>query len=773
MESNSTDIHTKYQKVASEYSKTRAQVSVLKKAVLDEQAKVGELRDSIKDRDLSIRKYEQEIDSLTFRNHQLAKRVTVLQDELEAANKPKKNKTKSIDGKSSVNLIFNEELGSKIEENARLHQLLSETEQKQREEVDELTRRLDSLNEEAKHHRGALQSVHDQNKVVIDKLQHDKIQLEIRCQTQEKELRELRLKSDECRAKLRDVENDLGTKLKAANRVVHEHVHFNDTLRDELNALNIPSFDRKHRSEVKELIGHVGSLVRDLVTSLSNFHTYIEQRALLCAEVRDERSLKHVHAKLATYLHENAAHLRPIQHSFAAFQRSLEDDCFVKLETAVGLRQFSEKFDGYCAYLSKLLPYYLLSIEDECRWSSCTPTLETKNMQFHSSLSRITAAFNKLNTYVIALAAQSDRSYCHPPSSQQQLLSMLVRSLSDLHNTIKEASVYYNARVSIEHQLPTTTQKLKSTDECVLSSMISLVTFTAKLSSLMKSKHSLMIEGLGFANDDSISTRKTSPAIGRFKQRALNYMTEIQTESPKTVPYHEALCNQQILLSSTESRESLARQLATSQEKMSKLEQAKEHWMLEFQLLQIKHEKDIKKLQKLEEQLRGGGDAISTISSGSSTDEVTLNNGSSPTDTAAALHMGRIKVLNATPALGDNRESEIKSYFTQHIKELIAQMQMADSKATAYHAELISLQRRLHLADANRTQVLDQLAASHSNIDQLKDEMALTSQSYEGQLNMMSEHLANMNDKLTAQKDEIDSLKLKLSTMGSKKQKGK
>lgn len=44
-----------------------------------------------------------------------------------------------------------------------------------------------------------------------------------------------------------------------------------------------------------------------------------------------------------------------------------------------------------------------------------------------------------------------------------------------------------------------------------------------------------------------------------------------------------------------------------------------------------------------------------------------------------------------------------------------------------------------------------------------QDELQTTTKSYEGQLSMMSEHLAGMNEKLTQQKDEIDDLRSQLS----------
>ena len=43
-----------------------------------------------------------------------------------------------------------------------------------------------------------------------------------------------------------------------------------------------------------------------------------------------------------------------------------------------------------------------------------------------------------------------------------------------------------------------------------------------------------------------------------------------------------------------------------------------------------------------------------------------------------------------------------------------------------------------------------------------QDELQTTTRSYEGQLSMMSEHLAAMNERLTQQKDEIDILKYQL-----------
>jgi len=51
-----------------------------------------------------------------------------------------------------------------------------------------------------------------------------------------------------------------------------------------------------------------------------------------------------------------------------------------------------------------------------------------------------------------------------------------------------------------------------------------------------------------------------------------------------------------------------------------------------------------------------------------------------------------------------------------------------------------------------------------------KDELQTTARSYEGQLSMMSEHLAAMNERLTQQKDEIDILKYQLEQQQQQQQ---
>lgn len=136
--------HKKYQKLASEYSKLRARAGVLRNAVLDEQSKGESLREQLRQSETALRRSEQEVDSLGFRNRQLEHRVAALQDEI--AKREGRIKTgkeyvrkQEIAGKGDLPgaagegdvgqdaLIF-EELQKKIMENAELTTMVDDKE---------------------------------------------------------------------------------------------------------------------------------------------------------------------------------------------------------------------------------------------------------------------------------------------------------------------------------------------------------------------------------------------------------------------------------------------------------------------------------------------------------------------------------------------------------------------------------------------------------------------------------------------------------------------
>lgn len=101
---------------------------MLKKAVIDEQNKNACLRESQRAIDSSLRRSEQENDSLGFRNKQLEHRVAALQEDLDRESKksPRNAKSKSNSKITNDPAVITEELQKKIIENAQLVSLVAD-----------------------------------------------------------------------------------------------------------------------------------------------------------------------------------------------------------------------------------------------------------------------------------------------------------------------------------------------------------------------------------------------------------------------------------------------------------------------------------------------------------------------------------------------------------------------------------------------------------------------------------------------------------------------
>uniref|UniRef100_A0AAQ5XA15 Protein phosphatase 1 regulatory subunit 21 n=1 Tax=Amphiprion ocellaris TaxID=80972 RepID=A0AAQ5XA15_AMPOC len=643
---NVTDLQTKYSKLAQDilffmYSQLRAQNQVLKKAVVDEQANSASLKEQLKQRDQSLRKQEQEMDSLSFRNQQLAKRVELLQEELAVSEaKGKKGKSKG-DSPSQHGLqtqsVFDEDLQKKIEENERLHIQFYEADEQHRRQEAELKARLEELEKDAEQHQTAVDLLTTKYVETIERLQSDKARLEVKSQTLEREAKECRMRTEECQQQLRRCQSELNRQVKQSSSVIQEKVPFNDTKFSDYNSLNVPSHNRRHQLKARDVAGQALSFIQDLVAALLNFHSYTEQRVHIYPLDSSIEPISPLNQKFSQYLHENAAYVRPLEDSFLQLYQSITEDT-----------------------------------------------------------------------------------------------------------------------------LPTVTQKLCTTTECLLGSLGSLTSSTGKIATFFSNN-------LDFFTSSGYNPRGCTVALNPLqaesmlanKKKAAIYINAIKKARPQSVPYREALSNRRILTSSTESREGLTQQVQQSQEKIARLEQEKEHWLLEAQLGKVRLEKENQRIADLEAQLAAalGGSPNSQTAAAS-----TL---------AQSQEEGVLLFFSCSShTKPESREQLIKTHYMARVGELTTQLQISDSKAVHFHSECRALAKRLTIAEKSRETLSDDVKMANQNITRLQDELATTKRSYEDQLSMMSDHLCSMNETLSKQREEIDTLKLG-SKGNAKKNKGR
>ncbi|XP_072525920.1 protein phosphatase 1 regulatory subunit 21 isoform X1 [Salminus brasiliensis] len=781
------DLQSKYTKLAQEYSKLRAQNQVLKKAVVDEQANSNSLKEELKQREQGLRKAEQEMDSLSFRNQQLAKRVELLQEELVVSEaKGKKTKQNKGDSPSQTSLqtqsVFDEDLQKKIQENERLHIQFYEADELHRQQEAQLKDKLEQLEKDAEQHQTVVDNLTSKYMDTIEKLQSDKARLEIKTQTLEREAKDCRLRTEECQQQLRKYQTELSSQLKHNSSVIQEKVPFNDTKYDDYNSLNVPPHNRRHQLKARDAAGQAVSFVQDLVSALLNFHSYTEQRVHIYPLDSSIESISPLNQKFSQYLHENAAYVRPLEDGLLQLHQSITEDTVTVLETVGQLQDFSKSFSTYTSFLQKILPYQLKSLEEECEVPLCTASLNAKNRELQNDMKTFTAVFEKLQNYINLLALPSVRLDAMPQSSFSAVFTQLAACLHGLNDTTKELSKHYSQKVSLEQELPTVTQKLRTTNECLLSSLASLTNSTGKIATFFSNNLDFFASSAGYgprAGAGNLNPLQAESMLSN-KKKASAYVLALRRTRPESVPYTEALSNRRVLTSSTESREGLMQQVQQSQEKIARLEQEKEHWLLEAQLGRVRLEKENQRIGELEAQLSAalGGDSLSTSSqTGSLTPACTDPETDDKFGREVSQSTSVVGMLTTTPTsetVGDeeSREHLIKTHYMARVAELTTQLQMSDSKAVHFHAECRALAKRLTIAEKARETLTDDVKHANQNITRLQDELSTTKRSYEDQLSMMSDHLCSMNETLSKQREEIDTLKLG-NKGNSKKNKGR
>uniref|UniRef100_A0A8C3SMN3 Protein phosphatase 1 regulatory subunit 21 n=1 Tax=Chelydra serpentina TaxID=8475 RepID=A0A8C3SMN3_CHESE len=758
------ELQGKYQKLAQEYSKLRAQNQVLKKGVMDEQANSASLKEQLKMKDQSLRKLQQEMDSLTFRNQQLAKRVELLQDELALSEaKGKKNKRS---GESSSQLsqeqksVFDEDLQKKIEENERLHIQFFEADEQHKRLETELKNRLEVLETDAAQHQAVVDGLTQKYIDTIEKLQNDKTKLEIKSQTLEREAKECRFRAEECQQQLKNLHADLGRRLDDSLCIINEKVPFNDTS-SKYNALNVPLHSRRCQLKLRDIAGQALAFIQDLVTALLNFHTYMEQRVQIFPIDSATDTISPLNQKFSQYLHENASYVRPLEEGMLHLFESITEDTVTVLETTVKLKVFSEHLTSYTCFLRKILPYQLKSLEEECESSLCTAALRARNLELHNDMKKITAVFEKLHVYISLIVLPSIKPDGLLRTNYSSVFTHIAAGLHGFHNVMKEISKHYSQKAALEHELPTATQKLITTNDCILSSIVALTNGAGKIASFFSNNLDHFTASLSYGpkGGTEFISPLSAECMLQYKKKAVAYMKSLKKPCSDSVPYEKALANRRVLLSSTESREGLAQQVQQSLEKMAKLEQEKEHWMLEAQLAKIKLEKEN---QKLKSSLTG--QLIEPMPENS-----VLPNTAEQEKEEAIKKTSRELSLTSTPSSAPDaksREDLIKNHYMARIVELTSLLQLADSKSVHFHAECRALAKRLSLAEKSKESLVEEMKLASQSISRLQDELTTTKRSYEDQLSMMSDHLCSMNETLSKQREEIDTLKMSKASKG-------
>ncbi|XP_045621912.1 protein phosphatase 1 regulatory subunit 21 [Procambarus clarkii] len=751
----SPDMQAKYQKLASEYSKLRAQNQVLKKAVVDEQGKTAHLNDLIKSRDQMLRKAEQENDSLAFRNQQLTKRLTLLQedlDEIQSKSKRGKVKTESVgDGALADNTVFTEELQSKIQENARLQSELAEIETTYRSRLSELDTQLEVAKREGQKYREMLELREKSANEIVDQLESERVQQEVTGQQREAELRALKEQIGRLQDKLAQsatISNCYPTQPDNQDAQVSPHHTVGKPVAS--SNLDIPVQNGRDRSPsftARSLVDSFDNLIQEMSKSFAKFLCSYGTRVKLY-EYSSE-----IQEKLIEHLKSAASSWHSLASSYHQLAENTSGEGFVTLETLSGLMQVSRHVTACGASLRKVLPLVVHWVSEGSRGQVDGDRV---GAAWSAAFNRLVSSWGSLAPYVATLASQSSPNSNLPPSAQGRVITMLSDRLNNLHAALREASITYQRKAANEKDLPSSSGEAKAANDEIVSVLTELSSTSNKMATMFRE------QVVPYWNRSG-----STPSTPSSLYPSMPYSLNKSLSSSVPIPHdesHPTLCDgtltspgESTMLGDSEA--SLMKQLAVASSKLSQLEAEREHWRLEHQLLQCKHQKEAKRVRQLENQLKGEFTSIEESDYLYSKDHSA--SGASTTSIVGEVY--------GADGASDEREKDIRNHFTSRCSHLYMQLTSATSQAVLYQNECESLMRRLVVSEEKRSSCDQEIDNQRETVNQLKETLQTTSRNYEEQISTMSEHLADLNEKITAQSELIEHLKYEVKNKKGKK----
>jgi len=713
---------SKYKALASEYTKMRGQLTVLKRAVIDEQAKSADLEDQLRQREVTIRKSEAEMDSVVFRNQQLARRVEVLMQAEQTKNNQKTTSRKLLPGagssgdkkssegpasaaaaaNESLNSVMGEELQLKITENARLHAELDGVDARYASKISELESKISELQSTASKKAKSEKSEDSRLKDMLQGMKIENSDLSSRLTELEKEVVD---KNDRITL--------LQVQLESTTSAFQSKDAFNS--QDALESPKDPEPSKGENGHVRtvELLSQLGENVQDIVAAFSDFHTYWQHR--LKDTSVGGRGLTDSNSRLSDLLLQNVRHLKPIEQSY---QDALSDLLSFKYSGGeellkVGFGPFAGHLSAYVKYaVEDVESLMIVSIQQESNASKCSPTQQAKNGQLQSEIRAFNRVLERLSEHIEGLVSLNSQK------SATDTFENIVVAVCELGEQARELFGVFKSKSDHESELPTVSSQLRNTNKCIVNALTSLASSLQSLASNLSQNGSSVGR---LINCQFECTPKAEPEA----QLATPRVSEgSESEEKEPTPSHQAN------IEATTARlgekvSNLESELSGLSDRLKKAEQSREHWKLECQLIQMKHDK-LKVIQQQEGGSSGETDA-------------------------------------KEPGVEDDVESKTDcDVLKSRIEALVVEKLESDSKAAHFYLECSGLVRLARARQREAQAAKAKLRQAKDTIRNLQGDVDSTSTNYESQLQVMTEHVANMNERLAQQTDEIERLKFEL-----------
>jgi protein phosphatase 1 regulatory subunit 21 len=105
------------------------------------------------------------------------------------------------------------------------------------------------------------------------------------------------------------------------------------------------------------------------------------------------------------------------------------------------------------------------------------------------------------------------------------------------------------------------------------------------------------------------------------------------------------------------------------------------------------------------------------------------------------------------------RENNIRQFYESKIHHLTGQVQIADAKAVELYETYQHTAEELKKLHDERDLLQKKIEQTANEVSTAKEDLEVTRKNYEQQMNVLTEHITNMNDRVARQEDQLDFVK--------------
>lgn len=789
----------KYKALTEEHNNLKRENQLLKKAMQAEQEKnatgAGLSRANQETKQKAL---EEENDLLKYNNERLTKRVMVLQ---EATNQKKQESRQWFNWGSTDDTnkqqeelkLFMEEIERKTAENEMLHNEVALVKHEQQQVVELLQAKIVLLKSNIESEKEEYLKKDTEHQEKLAAIEQEKAVYTTEITNLTTKLQKLQ---EEINQKVKQLqENELKSTqfISAYSNIIQRQISFDDTNCSAFNAFNLPSFNKNIESHHRELVQEAVTLFIDLGQSFTEEYAAYQDRVTQLAKAKElTPQLIQAHKKVGEFLSLFPKQLLPLTE---ACQKR-----FGANATESSNKLFFESAMNFVVYHQKLISWIQLSLKEESVQEDTDPSTVHFNESLNELFGELHECFYRLLfAFYSPSPEHGDNIETDATANVREAIERLQDGCLQVVGCRKGIALLNHSKLMTEYNDAFLLPRLRTANESYEACVAKTNTCLMALQQLFERYHDAVIVKPSQApvrgvvlrptnnnsnSDQSSATSATSASnVSRANElfaRASDAMSRVNqlaaATPPPYVPHSEYqkqagllqqvrdenakmverldLAMKDIEANNTEKAKTLV-DLSKSKEENA-LKQSRINALLS-ELLEKR--KTIDNLR--EKRAAGESDAgQSAVAEEAKKEEESFN----PTEG----HHWELTVMDGAghestslPSRDDIQaiETRLEKHYADKLSSLNNTLRLSDSRVVEMFQHQERLEKQIAQLKIDKEELMKNLQSAFMQHSLSVDDHDTTKENYDQQLNILSDHVVQLTQKIAATEDQLDALK--------------